>query len=240
MGSNTGQHLLRLTQHTWSQKNSLALLYNILYTQGMSLPNILLGLLETPASGYDLKRAFQESVHHFWRADLAQIYPTLHRLHRDKMVSVTTEPSPRGPDRKVYSRTATGTKALRRWLKGDPEPRPDRIDFLAHLFFVEQVGGESEIRRLLSHLRQTFADRLESLKAIDAFHRRDGAEYPPDLTADNAGSYFTLLCGIRRTEANVDWCDECIELLNRLKRDAPRASSTGRAGRSSKKKERKQ
>lgn len=187
----------------------------------MSLPFILLGFLETPASGYDLRQAFEESVRHFWSADLAQIYPNLHRLHRDGLVTVTTEPSSRGPARKVYSRTAEGTRALQRWLEEEPTFRPERIDFLARLYFVEQAGGVREIRRLLIRLKQTFTRRLEAFKAIDAVHRRGGAGYPSDLTADGAGPYLTLLCGIRRTAATVEWCHECLELLDRLDREAP-------------------
>lgn len=154
----------------------------------------------------------------------------MHRLRRDGLVRVTTEPSPRGPARKIYSRTAAGTRALRRWLEEEPDPRPERIDFLARLYFVGQAGGASESRRLLLHLEQTFARRLEALRAIDAVHRQGGSSYPPDLTAAGAGPYLTLLCGIRRTEATVNWCRECLELLKRLDRDTAGSAGSRRAG----------
>ena len=86
----------------------------------MSLDMILLGFLRSPVSDYDLKKAFDESVRHFWEAELSQIYPTLHRLRREEWVTSTVEPSDRGPDRKVYRRTPAGVAALREWLSGAP------------------------------------------------------------------------------------------------------------------------
>ncbi len=40
----------------------------------MSLDQILLGLCRRPHSGYDIKRAFSQGIHHFWSAELDQIY----------------------------------------------------------------------------------------------------------------------------------------------------------------------
>ncbi len=49
----------------------------------MSLKHAILGFLElSPFSGYDLKKAFDGSVQHFWPADQAQIYRTLNQLGR--------------------------------------------------------------------------------------------------------------------------------------------------------------
>jgi PadR family transcriptional regulator AphA len=47
----------------------------------MSLEYSILGFLSyKPFSGYDLKKAFDNSVRHFWYADQSQIYRTLARL----------------------------------------------------------------------------------------------------------------------------------------------------------------
>ena len=52
----------------------------------MSLPHLLLGLLAEPASGYDLKKSFGQTVGHFWSAELSQIYPALGRLEDDGLL----------------------------------------------------------------------------------------------------------------------------------------------------------
>ena len=87
----------------------------------MSLDHILLGMLETPAAGYDLGREFEASARLFWAAELSQIYPTLKRLESRGLLSSERVPSDRGPDRKVYSRTEAGTAELERWLREEPE-----------------------------------------------------------------------------------------------------------------------
>ena len=47
----------------------------------MSLEHAMLGFLcYTPLTGYDLKKAFDVSVRHFWPADQSQIYRTLARM----------------------------------------------------------------------------------------------------------------------------------------------------------------
>lgn len=74
----------------------------------MSLEHILLGLLREPATGYDIKNAFSASVRHFWSAELSQIYPTLKRLEQRRMLRSRLEPSPKGPNRRVYTLTEEG------------------------------------------------------------------------------------------------------------------------------------
>ena len=82
----------------------------------MSLENILLGCLTAPASGYDLKAYFDTRIRPFWSAELSQIYPALKRLESRGLLTSRTEPSKKGPARKVYTRTAKGREALIRWL----------------------------------------------------------------------------------------------------------------------------
>lgn len=181
----------------------------------MALAPILLGLLETPASGYDLRKLFEETVQHFWRAELSQIYPTLHRLNSEGLVKMSASPSPRGPERKVYSRTRAGTAVLRRWLREEPQLGTERHTYLAQLFFLAELHDPDATRRFVETLRSHFAARLAVLRTIDDAHR-NGAKYPPDLDAETLPPYLTLLFGLRRIEATVEWCDEALRLLDRL------------------------
>ncbi len=48
----------------------------------MSLQTILLGLLRSPASGYELNARIRSEGQHFWSASLSQIYPLLARMER--------------------------------------------------------------------------------------------------------------------------------------------------------------
>ena len=53
----------------------------------MSLKHAILGFLSfKPLSGYDLKKAFDNSVRHFWPANQSQIYRTLSQMTDEGLV----------------------------------------------------------------------------------------------------------------------------------------------------------
>ena len=67
----------------------------------MSLEHAILGFLNYRAfSGYDLKKAFDTSVNHFWPADQSQIYRTLARLAERGWAEMEIVPQEDRPDRK--------------------------------------------------------------------------------------------------------------------------------------------
>ena len=87
----------------------------------MSLEYAILGFLNyKPMTGYDLKKAFDDSVRHFWYADQSQIYRTLNRLNEKDWVSRDVIEQDTRPDRKEYSITDSGREALRQWLISKP------------------------------------------------------------------------------------------------------------------------
>lgn len=73
-------------------------------------PCILLLLRESPAHGYDLlerARAFG-----FSGSDPGGLYRTLRALEADGLVRSAWEPSPEGPDRRIYEITRQGAEWL--------------------------------------------------------------------------------------------------------------------------------
>jgi PadR family transcriptional regulator PadR len=73
-------------------------------------PCVLLLLREAPAHGYDLLerlRAFG-----FTRSDPGGLYRTLRALEEDGLVRSAWEPSPQGPDRRIYEITRAGAERL--------------------------------------------------------------------------------------------------------------------------------
>lgn len=101
----------------------------------MSLRHILLGLLEEPLSGYDIKLEFERSLAFFWSANLAQVYPTLKKMQSESLVESWTEPSSKGPDRIVYKRTHDGAEILDAWLKEGPRIETEKRQYVAQVFF---------------------------------------------------------------------------------------------------------
>src|SRR5215510_7848804 len=89
----------------------------------MSLRGAILGFLALePTSGYTLKQRFDGSVGSFWSATQSQIYRELHALEADGLIAAEAVPGSGKPDRKVYSLTAPGQRALVQWLEEPLDP----------------------------------------------------------------------------------------------------------------------
>lgn len=89
----------------------------------MSLRHAILGVLEfKPLHGYALKCVLEEGISHVWPVNLAAIYPSLHKLEEEGLVTHETEATQSGrPDRKVYSVTEAGSAELSRWRRLPPD-----------------------------------------------------------------------------------------------------------------------
>jgi PadR family transcriptional regulator AphA len=78
---------------------------------------ILLGFLNyQPMTGYDLKQTIDETSAHFWHAYHSQIYTTLRKMEEDGLVTSQFVQEDNAPDRRIYTITASGKKAVKAWL----------------------------------------------------------------------------------------------------------------------------
>ena len=180
----------------------------------MSLQHILLGLLREPASGYDLKAYFDSSVRYFWAAELSQIYPTLQRMEKDKLLRSKLEPSSKGPKRRVYSLTAAGRKMLREWLLGDPQLGDERYGFVAQFFFMDAAGDWAETKRYMTGLRNVFIQRLATYQEIDRDWSRGVTSFPDPDSPTGFHQYMALRGGLHHVTARIKWCDDVIKRVD--------------------------
>lgn len=195
----------------------------------MSLAHALLGLLSYgPATGYELRSAFDPSVYVFWQATLPQIYRTLHRLEGEGWVDSTIEPQAGRPSRRVYRLTPAGREELTRWLAELPAVPETRNPLMVRLFF----GSAAPPGALLSHVR-AWRDHYAGLlrrhqvefpQAIEAAARQPGAAREAPFWR------MTLEFGRRHAAMMVEWCDATLSALEKQEAsgDEPReAASTG-------------
>ena len=193
----------------------------------MSLPHILLGLLRKPASGYDLKTEFERGIRHFWSAELSQIYPTLKRMEGLGWLSSATEPSARGPDRRVYTRTEAGRDELLRWLGGHPQVGSERFAYLAQIAFMDELGDFGRTLDFMRALKIRLAAWKAELREIEAGVFAVMPGYPDDLPAEELHHHVTLRMGLHTLAAKLAWCDETIARLElRLATTTGRRSGT--------------
>lgn len=176
----------------------------------MSLDHALLGFLAgEDLSGYDLKtRCLDERIAHFWTADQAQIYRTLERLERSRLVTTKRHRQQRRPDRKVFSITRAGREALDEWL-GTPHPLPSYRDaFLIQVYFGADIPTDRLVAVLETH-RELRQERLLALRA--AARSADLERDARDPAAALRRMSFNAAMASERSA--IDWLDDCLEEL---------------------------
>jgi len=177
----------------------------------MSLEFAILGFLNyQPYTGYDLKKIFDTSVHHFWPADQSQIYRTLARLTAQGLVEVERVPQEDRPDRKVYTITDAGRTELRRWLVGPPPLEGPRSAPLIQVFFAGQLSDAEVLTKF-----EGFAELMRA--SLAQYEQIPGRAVPFRREIDSQREDFfwnlTLDNGIRNLRANLEWAEDVIGQL---------------------------
>jgi DNA-binding PadR family transcriptional regulator len=181
----------------------------------------ILGFLTLgPMSGYDIKKMVEGSIDNFWSESFGQIYPALRRLTEQGLIDKRKETSAGGRPRHVYSILEPGRAALQDWLRAPTDPAPVRVELLLKLFFGAHSDRETNRRQILRYRDQMSRD-LERYGAITKLLRsREGT------AGDLPYWLLTLRFGERDRQAHIEWCDEALELLDRLPTDE-RAEAQG-------------
>lgn len=171
----------------------------------------LLGLLASePRSGYDIKKAIEEQLSHFWSESVGNIYPRLKRLHERGLLTKEVHTQQGRPDRSVYALTDAGHEALRGWFSQPTRPTPPRQELLLKVAF----GRHAPPGVLVEQVRQYRARRAADIGQFEAIHamlEQEAAGHP-----DLPYWLITLRAGIRAARAAVAWADDTIPVLEDL------------------------
>lgn len=173
---------------------------------------ILTILIDQPASGYDISKCFEDGINCFWNASQQQIYRELGKMEKENWVSPTTVPQEGRPDKKIYTVTEDGHKALISWCMQPTEPTDIREDLMVRLMAAPYVPKDlvfDELKRR-REVHRINADRLVSKKD---FYLAHGHFYEERRSPMDQYRYLTLLRGVRFEESWVAWCDEVLGIL---------------------------
>jgi DNA-binding PadR family transcriptional regulator len=181
----------------------------------MNLDGILLGLLRTPSTGYEIKRAFDSIFSHIWAAELSQIYRTLKRLEREGCLKSRAEPSEKGPERRKYTITPKGRRRLHEWLAQGPQIGDERHGHVAQLFFLGELRDFGVTQDFLASLLQGYQRRLAALREMEGGWRSADPAYPDRLEPEAFHSALTLQMGIQRIEALARWAEESLKRVKK-------------------------
>ena len=177
----------------------------------MSLKYAILGFLSYQSmSGYELKKAFDQSVQHFWPANQSQIYRTLAKMTDEGLVIQEVIEREDRLDMKIYHLTEQGREDLHQWLSS-PLPVTDfREPFLIQLFFGGQLSDAELLSVLKAKIEALEAEKADYLTRYEAF--REGAGESQDRR-----SYFlsilTMEFGINSGLAELDWLKSVVRRI---------------------------
>ena len=177
----------------------------------MSLKYAILGFLSfVPLSGYDLKKAFDRSVAHFWPANQSQIYRTLAELDEQKLVEKEVITREDRLDMKIYSITAAGQTELHQWLSTPLSEQETREPFLIQLYFGGKLTDE-ELIRLLRHRLKATQERLAVYEAVF-----QASQNMPSKINDPRAIFLSLLTlevGYQNNQSIAQWLISAIERI---------------------------
>jgi DNA-binding PadR family transcriptional regulator len=179
----------------------------------MALRNaVLAALLEGEASGYDLSKGFDASVANFWMATPQQLYKELERMESRGLIEARVVQQERRPNKRLYSLTEAGHRALRDFTTEPSKPTAIRDELLVKVQAVD--GGDS------GAVRAAVAERLEWARAKLARYDRLRARLLAGRTeeeyfaeAERVGPYLTLMRGRAFEKENIRWAERTLSVL---------------------------
>ncbi|MGA2545859.1 MAG: PadR family transcriptional regulator [Rectinemataceae bacterium] len=183
----------------------------------MSLKHGILGLLTySPMSGYDLMKAFNQSLKFFWSAQTSQIYRELESLAASGWIETAGESQRGHMVKTVFAITVGGRQELNRWLRDKLEKRErERSPFLLRLFFGSFSGVDSI--RELAESRKTQAENnaAELRQVLETVIPARRTQTKDELAAfcwSQAAEY-----GLAQFEAEIRWAEACLAKIGAYK-----------------------
>ncbi|MBE7324621.1 PadR family transcriptional regulator [Nocardioides sp. Y6] len=189
----------------------------------MSIKHSLLALLEQgPMYGYQLRAEFEQRTGATWPLNVGQVYQTLSRLERDRLVEVVAgddaeasagsgQTDGAGERQVSYRITEAGRAEVATWF-ATPVPRahPPRDELAIKLALAVTLPGVD-----IGHLVQQ--QRSATMAALQEHTRAKRAHTPEPGSTAGLAHGLVLDSLIFDTEAEIRWLDHC---ENRLRRAA--------------------
>jgi DNA-binding PadR family transcriptional regulator len=157
----------------------------------MDIKTLCLGVLTLgEASGYEIKKTFEDSFSHFYVAGFGSIYPALAELTRKGHVTCSDIEQAKRPAKKVYRITDSGMQAFREALAATYPNHRVRSDLMVQMVFAHLLAPE----RLAEVFELRLADVEAQLALIDScVEEREGA--PPGVAFAAGFARSVLVAG---------------------------------------------
>lgn len=177
----------------------------------MDVKTLCLGVLSLgEASGYEIRKVFEDSFRHFYVAGYGSIYPALAELSRAGHVTCSNIEQEKRPAKKVYRLTDSGRAAFQQALAETYPSHRVRSDFMVLTAFAHMQSAQ----RMGQVLDSRLEDIERQLAHIDSCNDEPGAQ-PPGVTFTTGFARSVLQAGRDYIEQHRS------ELLQALSRKEP-------------------
>ena len=167
----------------------------------MDVRTMCLGILSRgDATGYEIKKLFDEGYQHFVDASFGSIYPALNRLTEEGLVSVRSETQEKRPDRKVYSITDAGRVALLAALMKPPLEDRHRSPFAFAMLFSHLLPQSRVVEMMDTYIEQNEA-KLAQLMTPDTGPVTEGERFVKGM---GRTVYIAMLNFLRAHRAELE------------------------------------
>jgi DNA-binding PadR family transcriptional regulator len=168
----------------------------------VGIRHFILGLLANqPMSGYDVKRLFGRFRWLIGRSSFGNIYPALHTLLDEGLVTMRVVSSPDRPPRKVYHINEQGLAALEEWNREPVGSGASLKTFVMRLL----MSGNLDREALIAYLDERRAEVVEQQGALQELADRG---HDGDL-----GRRLALEYGLALSGREIDWLEQTLEQL---------------------------
>jgi DNA-binding PadR family transcriptional regulator len=182
----------------------------------MSIEHAILAVLDFgPQTGYDIKKAFDNSVTHFWSTTQSHIYKALEKLEEHEFVASRIIPQEGKPNRKEYHITKAGRIELKKWLSTPLPLSPVREAWMIQLFFAHSLSNQ-EIAQLVEIRKGEVAKAIEALGEAQAQIERQKQEGPPGMERMVALWQLTLDYGSEYYKSEFAWLEKTLKRVPKL------------------------
>lgn len=164
-------------------------------------------LLLAPMSAYQIKKAMEGSISHFYSAAHSQVYQQANRLVRDGYVKEKEEPG--GRRKRILSLTPKGRRAVLAWVRSPEADDQLYSEMLVKVFFTAYASDPERAREMLVRRREEDEQMLRDYERF--LPMLEGAE-------DNPYAAMTLDYGVRAYRTEIEWIDDTLAKLDAIEK----------------------
>jgi len=170
----------------------------------MIVRHALLALLsEAPKYGFQLAQEFEAGTGEMWPLNTGQVYTTLQRLERDRLVE-SDDTVEEGPQNR-FRITESGRAELRQWLQSPPDTtRPPRDELVIKVLVALRIPGVD-----VAALTQSYRRHV-----IEAMHQY--TRLKEDAHDDDIGLLLVADAELYRLDSVIRWLDAAEARIKRL------------------------